>query len=201
MRLLTIDGGSLGYSRVVFLDSFSLKLEGGCLYELRGENGAGKSTLLRALAGLHPLHSGRRTSSFRRHALVPQASALDPQYPLTVHGFLSMYGSVDLDSVERFGLASCLNRMLRECSGGELQKALIVRALMLRPDFLALDEPSALDSNARSALSEVCRGFIAQGACVVICTHDRYTNPRRETIEIKGGNVRVTSRGGKGKNA
>lgn len=195
MRHLSIESGSLGYRRMVLLESFSLQLQGGGVYELRGENGAGKSTLLRALVGLHPLHAGRRTSNFQRHALVPQTSTLDPQYPLTVHGFLDLYGTAKMDLILRFGLGSCLDRLLRECSGGELQKALIVRALMTRPDFLAIDEPSALDSAAKAALMEVCKESAKQGGCVVICTHDSYGfDSSGIRIEIRAGQVNAAHR-------
>lgn len=191
MKALEIQSGVLGHPGVVLLHSFHLRLEAKNSYILRGENGAGKSTLLRAVSGLHPLQSGRRETSFRKHALVPQASRLDAQFPLTVAGFLRMYGPVDLNLVRRLRMEHCMDALLRNCSGGELQKALLIRSLMSECDFLAVDEPSALDAASREALWEILNDFTASGGCVVVCTHE-LENPRgaeRWHVEIRNGSV------------
>lgn len=196
MKSLEIRGGVLAHSGAVLLDPFDLRLQAKNIYILRGENGTGKSTLLRALTGLHPFHSGRMESSFIKHGLVPQASHLDAQFPLTVAGFLRMYGSIDTALVQRLRLAHCMETLLRNCSGGELQKALLIRSLMSGCDFLGVDEPSALDAASRKALWQILSEFTASGGCAVVCTHEAEI-PRGQSsiLEIKNGSVTTNPKG------
>src|SRR5439155_10328937 len=67
-----------------------------------------------------------------------------------------------------------LDRFPRELSGGERQRVGLVRALMLDPDVLLLDEPlGALDPIVRAKLQEDLRAaFRKLGKCVVVVTHD-----------------------------
>ena len=76
-------------------------------------------------------------------------------------------------SLTRFP-ADGLDRLPRELSGGQRQRVSLMRALMLDPDVLFLDEPlGALDPMIRAGLQEELRGIFRQlGKTVVLVTHD-----------------------------
>ena len=135
-----------------------------------GPNGAGKTTLLRAFAGLldfagQVLVEGNAVLSTTRRQLARQI-ALVPQHPQTPHeltvaeyvllgrtphiGYFATETRIDRLAAERaiarLGLRQFTNRLLGSLSGGELQRAVLARALTQEAPILLLDEPtSALD--------------------------------------------------------
>ncbi len=86
-----LEGVSAGYGDRLALEDVSLTIPAGSLLAVIGPNGAGKSTLLKTMAGLLPLRSGRIEVlgaepgvHARRVAYVPQAEAVDWEFPVTV---------------------------------------------------------------------------------------------------------------------
>ena len=164
--MLAVSDLEAGYGRLRVLHGLSLRVPAGALVALLGGNGTGKSTALKALAGLlRPTAGtieldGRRIDGLPVHEVARHGLALVPQgkdvFPLlTVEENLLMGGF--LRRRDRRGLGADLERaygtfpalagrrrqLAGTLSGGEQQMLAMARALMSRPKFLMLDEPSA----------------------------------------------------------
>ncbi|MEY4696267.1 MAG: zinc transporter ATP-binding protein ZnuC [Pseudomonadota bacterium] len=169
---VTLDGHDV-------LSDVSLSLHRAEIVTILGPNGSGKSTLLRALLGIVPLAQGRVT---RRPGLVvgyvPQRLTIDRTLPMTVRRFLSLPRRVtDAEAraaLARAGLPDVAGRQMIDLSGGQLQRVLLARALLARPDLLILDEPTqGLDQPGEAAfyrlIEEVRRDT---GVAILMVSHD-----------------------------
>jgi iron complex transport system ATP-binding protein len=158
------------FGRQKVVDCLELNLRPGHWTCLIGPNGAGKSSLVGAIAGTVPF-LGSITfdgieSATLRHRARARTVAVVPQKPIvpddmTVHDYVllgrnpfiarfSLEGAADLRAVEhilhRLDLDEFTHRRLATLSGGELQRAVLARALTQEAPVLLLDEPtSALD--------------------------------------------------------
>jgi len=129
----------------VILESVSLIIAKGELTTLIGPNGAGKSTLVKVLLGLHPHSEGTlQKSPDLVLGYVPQRFVVDPVLPVTVSRFLKLNFTDQArvaEVVAEIGLKHLLAVQLSALSGGELQRVLLARSLLRKPNVLILDEP------------------------------------------------------------
>ena len=162
--MLAIKNLTVNYGAIEALHGISLAAEAGKIITLIGSNGAGKSTTLRTICGqLKPrageiLYEGKSIAGQPPHKLVHQGIAHVPEgrmvfANLTVRENLQMgaYRQTDRHVIrQEFDYVLAMFPRLRErekqlagtLSGGEQQMLAIGRALMSRPRFLMLDEPS-----------------------------------------------------------
>ncbi len=128
------------------LSDVDLAIEPGQIVTLIGPNGAGKTTLVRSVLGLRHHPAAQRT------ALPPpgtrgqaRAGAGGATLPLSVLRFLRLVPGVRreqaLAALREVGASHVLERPLQSISGGELQRVLLARALLRKPELLVLDEP------------------------------------------------------------
>ena len=162
--MLEVRNLTLNYGSITALDGVSLRVTKGAIVTLIGGNGAGKTTTLRAISGLlkprggEILYEGKSIVGIPAHKLVAQGLAHVPEgrmvfANLTVLENLKMgaYLVRDRAAVRKeldyvFGIFPRLKEREQQVSGtlsgGEQQMLAIGRALMSKPRFLMLDEPS-----------------------------------------------------------
>lgn len=179
MSLAALENVTLRRNGETVLDSVSLSVDRGEIVTLVGPNGSGKTTLVRTLLGAVPPDGGRVV---RRPGLrlgyVPQRLSVDPTLPMTVARFLRLPNRHSQDAIRRAlddaGLPDVADRPLAALSGGQLQRALLARALIDDPDLLVLDEPTAgLDQPGASAFYRRIEGLRdSRGCAVLLVSHD-----------------------------
>jgi energy-coupling factor transport system ATP-binding protein len=188
--LVSVDKLTVEYDGVPALGGVSLRAHRGEVLAIMGRNGAGKTTLLRALVGLAPLTGGsgvivgREVAQVKTEELVRDV-AFVPQDPATV-----LYGATveeeiadTLAGTKRVGsvadafsdwrLEHLAQRHPGDLSAGERQRAALAAMLVGRPDVILLDEPTrGMDHETKRALIDVLKARCAEGAAVIIASHD-----------------------------
>lgn len=167
----------LGGARV--LHDVDFALERGEIVTIVGPNGAGKTTLLRALIGaIRPSEGQVIRPRDLAIGYVPQKLAIDRSMPLTVRRFLGLPTERDAADIEQaledVGLAGEGGKQLTALSGGQTQRALLARAMLGRPDVLALDEPTqGLDQLGEAAFYRLIDEIRRRLNCAVLMvSHD-----------------------------
>ena len=179
----------VGYRRRAILPPIAATIAAGELWAVIGPNGAGKSTFVQTLLGLQAPISGRVDRAERlRMSYVPQQSALDTIFPISVAEFVRMGrqapgrfagrashadAQVAGAALAEVGAADLARRQLRDLSGGQRQRVLIARAIASGASLFVLDEPTAaLDIAAERTALDLIDGLRARpDAAVVMVTH------------------------------
>jgi len=177
--LLTAQNITLTHQGKKILDDVSFTLQAGEFITLIGPNGAGKSSLIKVLLGLIKQDSGKikRAKSIRL-GYTPQLFTPNPFIPISVVDFLTLNQKVEKsfikETAETTGVSSLLNSPLKDLSGGELQKVLLTRALMNKPNVLILDEPAQnLDVDGQMQLYQLIQDIHQQQNCAILMvSHD-----------------------------
>ena len=192
---VAVDNVTAGYGSRPALTDVSLTVNRGSLLAVIGPNGAGKSTLLKLVAGLIRPWSGTLTvlggppgSAARSVAYLPQAEAVDWEFPVTVGevvmmgrygrlGFGHPPGATDREKVRgalvAVGMADAAERQIGALSGGQRRRVFLARALAAEPELFLLDEPvTGVDATTQEDLMDVLEGQARAGKTVIATTHD-----------------------------
>ena len=169
---LTLHGRSI-------LDHVTIDVRPNEIVTVIGPNGAGKSTLVRCLLGLQPITSGEIVrSKALRIGYVPQRFPQTPNVPLDVRRLLSLTlkpSEPEIDAaLAETGIAHLKHAAVARLSGGELQRALLARALLRKPELLVLDEPvQAVDFMGEARMYELISEIRRQHGCgILMVSHD-----------------------------
>jgi NitT/TauT family transport system ATP-binding protein len=187
---VTIRGLSKRFDKAVIYDNFDLDIPRGELISVFGPNGCGKSTLINIIAGLIPpdkgeiLFDGMKLADIKfgyvfqnyREALFPWLRAFDNiAYPLKMMNVPPVERKARTERlVTHLGVKLDLNRYPYQLSGGQQQLVSIMRALVVEPEILFLDEPfSALDYEMTLFMREQLQKlFMESGTTMVLVSHD-----------------------------
>ncbi len=178
--LSTLEPISLQRGQRVILHDVSVEIHSHSILTIIGPNGGGKSSLLKVLLGLEPPDKGK---IWRQPNLsigyVPQKFHLNPLLPLTVERFIGLslprHHTKRIQAIaEQIGIAYLLPQSIHSLSGGELQRALLARALLRNPQLLVLDEPGqGVDVAGLSELYHLLTQLKQiQGYGILLVSHD-----------------------------
>ncbi len=181
------------------IQNIHIELPQSSFYGIAGPNGSGKSTLLKLISGLLPLPysgeifwSGKNLKNLSRIQRAKQISYAPGYFnyyqALTVfdfvlqsryaqHGFFERYQKSDFDEVEewlqKLDLTALKNTSIEKISTGQLQLALIARALAQDAETIILDEALAnLDFRFQAKVFEYLKELNKKGKQVFIVSHD-----------------------------
>jgi ABC-type branched-subunit amino acid transport system ATPase component len=189
MSLLQIEGVRVGYQEVDILHGINLSLEEGQIVSVIGPNGAGKSTLLKTIFGLLQPRNGKISfkgediTGLKPEKIVQKGISYVPQvenvFPsLSVQENLEMGAFIRSDDFshkykEIYELFPVLEEKRKQkvghLSGGQRQMVAMGRALMLDPEIILLDEPSAcLAPLLVSNIFEMIKEINSNGISIII---------------------------------
>lgn len=144
--LLTLSNVSKSYHKNLVLENVSFSVNRGETVTLIGPNGAGKSTLMKIALGILDASSGDVEREKKiTIGYMPQKVMIDEVLPLSVRDFLYLRPNTSYDDVavalEVVRLTRLADQPVQSASGGEMQRILLARAILGKPDLLVLDEP------------------------------------------------------------
>ena len=195
--LLTVEHLIKKYGDQVILDDVSLDVKKGEVIVVVGPSGCGKSTLLRCINALEPIQGGvvklgsevidpkskSLTRLRQKIGMVFQSYDLFPHMDVLGNLLLGPTRALKRPSKEveaeamaalaRVGLADRAHALPRQLSGGQKQRVALVRAMLMHPEVLLLDEiTAALDPEMVHEVLDVVLELARSGMTMVIVTHE-----------------------------
>ena len=191
MNLLELSNITILYDRKTAVDNVSFNIPENDYLSIVGYNGSGKSSIIKSMVGLVNINSGNIKYNISKNDIsyLPQTNKIPLNFPASVfeivltgtqkNGFkLPFYSNNDRElaknALKDLKMEEFSNKRIGDLSGGQLQRALLARALAKRPKLLILDEPcSGLDEsvtkNFYSLLNDLNKN---QNITIVMVSHD-----------------------------
>jgi putative ABC transport system ATP-binding protein len=212
--LVKVYDSERGELAVRAIDGISFSVKQGEALAIIGPSGCGKSSLLNILGCLdRPTEgsfvlSGRDTAEedddalaalrnrhigfvFQSFNLLPRMTAVENVELPLLYGAVKNSRELARAALDRVGLAAREKHLPSELSGGQKQRVAIARAIVTRPSLLLCDEPTgALDSKTGRDVLELLRSLHADGATLVVVTHDlAIARALTRVIQMKDGRI------------
>ncbi len=199
---LSLHDVSYSHEKGKALEQTTLEISKNKTTVILGPNGAGKSILLKICHGLLEPTSGtiKLNETMSKSAMVFPKPVLLRRTVLQNMTFILELTGVDKSeqddiakaALANFSMQSLIDRPARSLSSGEKQRLSLVRALLLKPDILFLDEPTAnLDPKATAILEDMIGLTRQNEMTIVMASHDLMQARRiaEEVIYIQDGTV------------
>jgi tungstate transport system ATP-binding protein len=215
---LILDNIQKSYAGRTVLQNCSCTFDARTLHVLMGPNGSGKSTLLRICSLLEPADSGSVRYSENEQSLIPDITLRrrmtlvlprtgafntsvinNVAYGLAIRGVPSSIANARaVDALDLVGLRHLARRHAHTLSSGEVQRMGLARALVIGPEVLFLDEPTAsVDEENTLIIESVIRSLHRDGRTIVVMTtHDRDQVERLagRLLVLRQGRIETTGR-------
>lgn len=189
--MIQLEGVGMRWDGRVALENISFEINKGDFVAITGPNGGGKTTLLRIILKL--LHPTAGSVYYYDNGVVtdrldigylPQKNMIDSRFPIDVRQVISsgLLAVRSIDETERqarvddmlgvVGLSELQHNSIGELSGGQLQRALLGRALISRPSVIVLDEPlSYIDKRFESHIYEILSS-LEKSTTILLVSHE-----------------------------
>lgn len=195
--IIDIRSLSAGYDGRTVLHDVNLTIYDRDFLGIIGPNGGGKTTLIKCILGLlkpsagEILYSNKQSLTPNRSLLkmgyLPQYNSIDRKFPITVEeailsglssqkSLISRFTAAHREKarriIARMGLEGLEERAIGSLSGGQLQRALLGRAIISDPELVVLDEPSTyIDKHFEAHLYRLL-AEINQDCAIILVSHD-----------------------------
>jgi zinc transport system ATP-binding protein len=193
-KLIDLDKVAIAYEGKTILADVSLSLYEGDFLGITGPNGGGKTSLLKVVLGLLKPAAGRisfyqdgKPAAALRMGYLPQSNQIDRKFPVSVReviasGLLSekpLFRSFRREqnrridrTMEQMDVAYLASNPIEALSGGQLQRVLLARAIVSRPQVLILDEPASYLDKRFEAHFYPSLKEINQESAIIMVSHD-----------------------------
>ena len=192
--IIKIENLSAGYDQKTVLHDINLEISEKDFLGIIGPNGGGKTTLMKVILGLLKPSEGKIT--FYDNGMpveqleigyLPQYNSIDKKFPISVYEVIlsglnrqkSLFSRFTKEHHERvketismMGLEGMENKPIGQLSGGQMQRALLGRAIVSNPKAIFLDEPNTyIDKRFEARLYSLLEEINKQRA-VILVSHD-----------------------------
>jgi len=196
-QALTLEELSHGFEGQDLFSKGDLILEAGAKLAVIGENGAGKSTFLRCLVNEIQANEGEvKWAENAEFGYCPQDSSADFDNDLNLFDWMSQWRTAKHNDLMVRGMLGRMlfteddiNKKAKVCSGGEKNRLLFGKLMMMDINVLIMDEPTNhMDMEAIEALNEALKGF---DGTLIFVSHDRefVSSLATRVVEIKDQEV------------
>ena len=177
--LIEVQNLCVGYGNKEVLRNVNLSLSKNEIVTIVGPNGSGKTTLFKSIIASTPISSGKvLIRPNLKIGYVPQVLNIDRSLPLTVERFLSLenrrHKREALSAQKVLDSNDLLLKQISTLSAGQLQRVLLARALVNKPDVLLLDEATrGLDQPGSAAFYRKIEEIRnTTGCAILMISHD-----------------------------